>query len=106
MNDIVSIRKIRPLASVKTDVDAGATLGGGDFFLGGNQPSLSAKKFTDRCPKIAEKKVPSSVDPCVPPVSPVVKLLGSEIKLRRRTAAVTAKTQQSAYDMAFSVHGP
>jgi hypothetical protein len=48
MNDIVSIRKIRPLASVKTD-DAGATLGGGDFFLGGNQLSLSAKKiFTTR----------------------------------------------------------
>jgi hypothetical protein len=55
MNDIVSIRKIRPLASVKTD-DAGAALGGGDFFLGGNQPSLSAKKITTAAKKLTKSK--------------------------------------------------
>src|SRR5882762_6714012 len=46
MNDIVSIRKIRPLP------DAGVCGGGaavtcvGDFFLGGNWPSLTVRQFS------------------------------------------------------------
>jgi hypothetical protein len=41
MNDMVSIRKIRPLPSAKGAGVPGAVLTGGDFFLGGNWPSLA-----------------------------------------------------------------
>src|SRR5271166_3256486 len=42
MNDIVSIRKIRPCESRNADDGAGAAPAwGGDFFLGGNYLSLS-----------------------------------------------------------------
>jgi len=46
MKDIVSIRKIRPLALAEADEGTGAALTcGDDFFLGGNEPSLAAKEL-------------------------------------------------------------
>jgi hypothetical protein len=61
MNDIVSIRKTRPLptspgcigfdlvcaaeARSETAAGPGATLTGGDFFLAGKNPSLAATEY-------------------------------------------------------------
>ncbi|MFZ1130621.1 MAG: hypothetical protein WAN38_07600 [Terriglobales bacterium] len=46
MNDIVSIRKIRPLPSADAETGGGdaSLTGGGDFFFGGKQPSLAARE--------------------------------------------------------------
>jgi hypothetical protein len=45
MNDIVSIRKIRPLPSAEVGTGGAALTCGGDFFLAGNWPSLTAEEF-------------------------------------------------------------
>jgi hypothetical protein len=44
MNDIVSIRKIRPLPSAEVSA-AGAAFTCGNFFLAGNELSLAADEF-------------------------------------------------------------
>jgi hypothetical protein len=41
MNDMVSIRKIRPFPSPRLGEEAGGGPGGVDFFLAGNGPSLT-----------------------------------------------------------------
>src|ERR1700675_3344397 len=46
MNDIVSIRNIRPLPWAGAGRGSGAALTcGEDFFLGGNEPSLTVMEF-------------------------------------------------------------
>src|SRR5208282_6449730 len=46
MKDIVSIKKIRPLALAEADEGTGAALNcGDDFFLGGNEPSLAVQEL-------------------------------------------------------------
>src|ERR1700675_3987503 len=46
MNDIVSIRKIRPLPGAAAGRGPGAALPcGEDFFLAGNEPSLTVMEF-------------------------------------------------------------
>src|ERR1035438_1935905 len=45
MNDIVSIKKIRPLPSAVVGTGGAALTCGGDFFLAGNWPSLTVGEF-------------------------------------------------------------
>jgi hypothetical protein len=45
MNDIVSIRKIRPELSGEVAAEGAAVTCGVDLFLAGNEPSLAANEF-------------------------------------------------------------
>src|ERR1700722_14820834 len=87
MNDIVSIRKMRPLPSsgpgrfVGTDGgDVSVETGGDDFFFGGNKPSLPATEFftasrtgETSLAVLIEKISDQRVSPCLPPCLALVK---------------------------------
>src|SRR5260370_5579671 len=93
MNDIVSIRKIRPLPCAEAGRGPGAALPcGEDFFLAGNEPSLTVMEFltTEGTKEYQGIQSTSSsirthvafqmrVCPCVPRVPSVVKILGRRV---------------------------
>jgi len=107
MNDMVSIRKIRPLASAEArdNAGAGAALTGGDFFLGGNQPSLAARRIlTTGYTEEHRGKQPEVNSaghrefPRAPPCTPWLKLFGLEISKR-----VLGTTSRHCVNAAFRV---
>src|ERR1035437_3533698 len=99
MNDIVSIRKIRPFPSPLLGGEAGGDPGaalpcGGDFFLAGNRPSLTANEFltTGGTLRLRSGQAPEHRGVCG--------------ELRRESRAPRAnrhyKQPAIAYDMKFS----